>query len=363
MTCSPAAFSYAELADALPSGSYVFIHHLLDTGDPAAAELQAQMRKGLGRVRFRTLCEVSRLFGDLPLVEPGLVPIPEWRPDPGTPIRADYGVILSMACAGVARKPLCARSRSEAAGPAPAPDQRVAEAAAELARFDSIGRTTTPSRPGHLSSLRAGSPVLRRFQPVSGLSVYAPSARNSGWNQRTPRDPRNQRTKARDRRRSRRTLSRKAFGLVLLAGVAGFSDHLLAGIRPADPDCGELRPRARGGDSHPRCDVQAGSRDAAGRLVLGGEIAALLYASGQGTRFGQWLLASNSWPCSWHLGHCACCVFAGARRAADPVLPPTPTGVALIVLLGHSRWSPRSLTAWPGSRSPRRSVLWWCPSS
>ena len=95
----------AELADALPSGSYVFIHHLLDTGDPAAAELQAQMRKGLGRVRFRTLGEVSRLFGDLPLVEPGLVPIPEWRPDPGTPIRADYGVILSMACAGVARKP------------------------------------------------------------------------------------------------------------------------------------------------------------------------------------------------------------------------------------------------------------------
>ncbi len=95
----------AELVDALPSGSYVFIHHLLDTGDPAAAELQEQMLKGLGRVRFRTLAEVRRLFGDLELVEPGLVPIPEWRPDPGTPIRADYGVILSMACAGVARKP------------------------------------------------------------------------------------------------------------------------------------------------------------------------------------------------------------------------------------------------------------------
>jgi hypothetical protein len=95
----------AELVDALPSGSYVFIHHLLDTGDPAAAALQEQMLKGLGRVRFRTLGEVRRLFGDLELVEPGLVPIPEWRPDPGTPIRADYGVILSMACAGVARKP------------------------------------------------------------------------------------------------------------------------------------------------------------------------------------------------------------------------------------------------------------------
>jgi hypothetical protein len=29
----------ADLVDALPAGSYVFIHHLLDTGDPAAAEL------------------------------------------------------------------------------------------------------------------------------------------------------------------------------------------------------------------------------------------------------------------------------------------------------------------------------------
>jgi hypothetical protein len=95
----------AELIDALPSGSYVFIHHLLDTGDPAAGALQDQMLKGLGRVRFRTLAEVRRLFGDLDLVEPGLVSVPEWRPDPGTPIRADYGAILSMACAGVARKP------------------------------------------------------------------------------------------------------------------------------------------------------------------------------------------------------------------------------------------------------------------
>jgi hypothetical protein len=95
----------AELAEALPSGSYLFIHHLLDTGDPAAAELQEQMLKGLGRVRFRTLPEVRALFGDLKLVEPGLVPIPEWRPDPGTPLRADYGVVLSMACAGVGRKP------------------------------------------------------------------------------------------------------------------------------------------------------------------------------------------------------------------------------------------------------------------
>ncbi len=96
----------AELIEALPSGSYVFIHHLLDTGDPAAAELQARLRKGLGRVRFRTLDEVRRLFCGLPLVEPGLVPVPEWRSDLGTPVEADNAAVLSMACAGVARKPL-----------------------------------------------------------------------------------------------------------------------------------------------------------------------------------------------------------------------------------------------------------------
>jgi hypothetical protein len=100
----PAAL-VAAVVDALPAGSYVFIHHMLDTGDPSAAELQAQLLKGLGRAQFRSLAQVRRLFGDLELVEPGLVPVPEWRPDPGTPIRADYGAILQMACAGVARKP------------------------------------------------------------------------------------------------------------------------------------------------------------------------------------------------------------------------------------------------------------------
>ena len=53
------------------------------------------------------LLDVTNRMSLLPyeLVEPGLVPVPEWRPDPGTPIRADYGVVLSMACAGVARLP------------------------------------------------------------------------------------------------------------------------------------------------------------------------------------------------------------------------------------------------------------------
>jgi hypothetical protein len=94
----------AELVDALPSGSYVFIHHLLDAADPATEQLQGQMLRALGRVKFRTLAEVQGLFGDLDLVDPGLVTVASWRPDPGTVVPPGHEAVLSMACAGVARK-------------------------------------------------------------------------------------------------------------------------------------------------------------------------------------------------------------------------------------------------------------------
>ena len=93
-----------ELIDALPPGSYVFIQHLLDTGDPEVRQIQDQMARALGRVRFRTLDEVRALFGGLPLVDPGLVTTTRWRPDPGTVIPAADELVMSMGCAGVAVK-------------------------------------------------------------------------------------------------------------------------------------------------------------------------------------------------------------------------------------------------------------------
>jgi hypothetical protein len=85
-------------------GSYVFIHHLPDTGDPAAASLRESTLKGLGRVQFRTMAQVKAMLSGLELVPPGIVPVPAWRPDPGTQQQADYGP-LELACAAVARKP------------------------------------------------------------------------------------------------------------------------------------------------------------------------------------------------------------------------------------------------------------------
>jgi hypothetical protein len=93
----------AVLCDGLPPGSYVFIHHLLHSADPASAALEAAMQKGLGRSQFRTLEQVRELFGGLELIEPGLVLVPDWRPDRDT-MSASYHPVLTLACAGMARK-------------------------------------------------------------------------------------------------------------------------------------------------------------------------------------------------------------------------------------------------------------------
>jgi O-methyltransferase involved in polyketide biosynthesis len=91
------------LCDALPAGSYVFIHHMLDSQDPASATLQAAMQQGLGRTQFRTLGQIRELFAGLELVEPGVVPVSEWRPDPGTP-GVSHHPVLGLAAAGVGKK-------------------------------------------------------------------------------------------------------------------------------------------------------------------------------------------------------------------------------------------------------------------
>jgi hypothetical protein len=52
---------------------------------------------------FRTRAEVARFFDGLEVLEPGVVPVAEWRPDAGAPSRTGARV-TPMFC-GVARKP------------------------------------------------------------------------------------------------------------------------------------------------------------------------------------------------------------------------------------------------------------------
>jgi hypothetical protein len=77
----------ATLASALAPGSYVVISHL--TGDFApeqiAAATSAYNDLAPAPVTARTHAQVTALFGRLPLLAPGVVPVTEWRPEVGDP--------------------------------------------------------------------------------------------------------------------------------------------------------------------------------------------------------------------------------------------------------------------------------------
>ena len=89
---------------ALPSGSYVFIHHLVATDDPSVAVAQAELQQGTGRGQFRPIEQIERFFEGLEIVEPGIVSVGDWRPDPDTP-SVQANPVLRLAVAGLGRKP------------------------------------------------------------------------------------------------------------------------------------------------------------------------------------------------------------------------------------------------------------------
>ncbi|MEU7925438.1 SAM-dependent methyltransferase [Micromonospora sp. NPDC049801] len=100
----------AELIDALPSGSYVAISHFRDPGerDPEgsrkAREVERVFNESLGTGRWRTDEEILSFVDGLEVLEPGLVPLAEWRPAPGAsaPQQTDtYHTFVGL----LARKP------------------------------------------------------------------------------------------------------------------------------------------------------------------------------------------------------------------------------------------------------------------
>jgi hypothetical protein len=75
--------------DALAPGSYLAISHFCDPGGrhPDASAKAKQVEKvfneTLGTGRWRSQEEIISYFGDLELLEPGVVPVAEWRAEPG----------------------------------------------------------------------------------------------------------------------------------------------------------------------------------------------------------------------------------------------------------------------------------------
>jgi len=72
----------ARLIDAVPSGSYLALSHVASDIEPekVADAMDRLSRAGNQQGAARSHAEVTRFFGELELVEPGLVQIPQWRP-------------------------------------------------------------------------------------------------------------------------------------------------------------------------------------------------------------------------------------------------------------------------------------------
>jgi SAM-dependent methyltransferase len=91
----------ATLRDALAPGSYLVLCHGTDEGKPAAHAAAKVYNRGVtAGLHIRSRAEIQRLFDGFDLVDPGLVPIPQWRPDSPTDPSKFWGGLV-----GVGQKP------------------------------------------------------------------------------------------------------------------------------------------------------------------------------------------------------------------------------------------------------------------
>ncbi|MBF8191552.1 SAM-dependent methyltransferase [Nonomuraea sp. K274] len=87
--------------DGVPAGSYLAISHFGDT--PRARKATSFYRASGAQVVPRTPEQVAEFLNGLDLVPPGVVSLPEWRPDKSVP-EVDLMGPMAMVC-GVGRKP------------------------------------------------------------------------------------------------------------------------------------------------------------------------------------------------------------------------------------------------------------------
>ena len=72
------------LLDGLPAGSYLAINDSIDTSEALEEALRQYEASGAAPYRTRSLEQFTGYFDGLDLVEPGVVPVIDWRPDPDT---------------------------------------------------------------------------------------------------------------------------------------------------------------------------------------------------------------------------------------------------------------------------------------
>ena len=96
----------ATLRDALAPGSYLVLCHGTDEGKPTVAQAAAKVynRSVTTDLHIRSRAQILRFFEGFDLADPGLVPIPQWRPDKAAGMPADPGKFWG-GLVGVGQKP------------------------------------------------------------------------------------------------------------------------------------------------------------------------------------------------------------------------------------------------------------------
>jgi hypothetical protein len=94
-----------RLKAALPSGGYLAVYDSSDVDPGLNDALHKYNESGADPYRVRSRDQIARYFDGLELVEPGVVPIQQWRPD-----NSPFGLPENLTnLGGVARKPLSHR--------------------------------------------------------------------------------------------------------------------------------------------------------------------------------------------------------------------------------------------------------------
>jgi SAM-dependent methyltransferase len=94
----------SRLTEPLVSGSYLALSHLTADGPLDMATMTEIFRRGGIEFTMRTRQQVEALFTGVDLVDPGVVWVPEWRPESSSDLHYDQPEI-SANYGGVGRKP------------------------------------------------------------------------------------------------------------------------------------------------------------------------------------------------------------------------------------------------------------------
>ncbi|MER6137662.1 SAM-dependent methyltransferase [Streptomyces sp. NPDC001815] len=89
------------LMAALPSGSYLAFNDSVDTNKANVEATRLYNESGAAPYHLRSPQQLAGFFDGLELLDPGVVPLTDWRPDPATAGAA--GEVIALG--GVARKP------------------------------------------------------------------------------------------------------------------------------------------------------------------------------------------------------------------------------------------------------------------